>query len=109
MKVDDRIANYEINKHLPQTSPNETGKVGERPLHDEQKVGAENGSDQDTVVHFSQASKEAQFVKQVISSEPDVRAEKVAELKEKIQTGKYEIDHDAVADKLVDRHLDETL
>ena len=109
MKIDDRIINYEISKHLPQSKPNETKKIEEKQLSDQQKVEKQDQSGQDTIVNLSQASKETQKIKEITASEPDVREDKVSALKEKIESGRYNIDHDAVADKLVDAFLDEIL
>ena len=107
MKIEDRMVNYEISKHLPKTTQNEIDRVGEKKLSDEQKVAEKNQSGQDTVVNLSPALKETQIIKEIISSEPDVREDKVAELKEKIESGRYKIDHEAVADKIVDAFIDE--
>jgi len=60
-------------------------------------------------VNLSQASKEAQKIKEIIASEPDVREDKVADLKERIESGRYTIDHAKVADKLVNELIDELL
>jgi negative regulator of flagellin synthesis FlgM len=109
MKIDDRIINYEISKHLPQSKPNETKKIEEKQLSDEQKVEKQDQSGQDTIVNLSQASKETQKIKEITASEPDVREDKVSALKDKIESGRYNIDHDDVADKLVDAFLDEIL
>ena len=108
MKVEDNIISYEISKRLPKSVQNETEGIKEKQLSDEQKVGEKDKSGQDTIVNLSPALKETQIIKQIISSEPDVREDKVAELKAKIESGRYEIDNDAVADKLVDAFFDET-
>jgi len=107
MKIDDKIINYEINKYLPKSPPNAPEKVNEKGISDQQKV--EGSADQDTIVNLSQASKEAQKIKEIIASEPDVREDKVADLKERIESGRYTIDHAKVADKLVDELIDELL
>lgn len=107
MKIDDRIINYEISKHLPKSTPNETKKIEEKRLSGEQKVETKDQSEQDIIVNLSQASKEAQKIKETILSEPDVREDKVSALKEEIESGRYKIDHKRVADKLVDAFLDE--
>ena len=107
MKIDDKMINYEINKYLPNSSPNATEKVDEKGVSDEQKV--EGSADQDAIVNLSQASKEAQKIKEIIASEPDVREDKVADLKERIESGRYTIDHAKVADKLVNELIDELL
>ena len=107
MKIDDKILNYEISKYLPKSTPNATEKIGEKPLSEEQKVEGSERSDQDTIVNLSQASKEVQKIREIILSESDVREDKVADLKERIESGKYTIDHKAVANKLVNELIDE--
>ena len=110
MKIDDKIISYEISRYIPESTPNANEKIEEKQLSDKQKVEGKNGSGQDTqdtIVNLSQASKEAQKIKEIISSEPDVREDKVSALKEKIESGRYRIDHKRVADKLVDAFIDE--
>jgi negative regulator of flagellin synthesis FlgM len=107
MKIDDKIINYEINQYLPKSPPNAAEKVDEKAISNEQKV--EGSADQDAIVNLSQASKEAQKIKEIIASEPDVREDKVADLKERIESGRYPIDHAKVADKLVNELIDELL
>ena len=107
MKIDDKIINYEISKYLPNSRPNATEKIDEKGISNEQKV--EGSADQDAIVNLSQASKEAQKIEEIIASEPDVREDKVADLKERIESGRYTIDHAKVADKLVNELIDELL
>jgi flagellar biosynthesis anti-sigma factor FlgM len=107
VKVDDKTLTYEIGKYLSKSTPNETEKIEEKQLSDKQKIEGNDRSGHDTIVNLSQASKEAQQIKEIIASEPDIREDKVAVLKEKIESGKYRIDHNRVADKLVDTFLDE--
>jgi negative regulator of flagellin synthesis FlgM len=54
---------------------------------------------------ISSKAKDFAKAKAVASHAPDVREEKIAELKKRIAAGKYKIDDDAVADKLVDDHI----
>lgn len=108
MKISDKILQYDIGKQLTKSTQQaaETG-VGKQ-LADESRVeGNERSSGQDTIVNLSPTSKEAQAVKEIISSEPEIREQKVAELKAKIEAGKYKVNHEAVADKMVDFFLDE--
>ena len=109
VKIDDKTITSEISKYLSKPTPNETEKIEEKQLSCEQKVEGKDISAQDTIVNLSQASKEAQQIKEIISSEPDIREDKVAVLKEKIESGRYKVDHNRVADKLVDAFLDELL
>ena len=107
MKIDDRIITYEISKQLPKSTQNATGVNKEKQLSDEQKVEEKAESGQDTIVNLSTALKETQLAKEIISSEPDIRENKVSELKQKIESEKYTIDNNAVADKLVDSFIEE--
>lgn len=54
---------------------------------------------------ISPKAKEAAQAKAVATSAPDVREERVAALKKQIAEGKYKIDADAIASKMVDEHL----
>ena len=107
MKIDNRIIHYEISKQLPKRPENEIEGMGEKQTSTEQKVEENNRSQQDTIVNLSTASKEAQTAREIIASEPDVREDKVAELKKRIESGNYAVDNKAVADKIVDSFIDE--
>jgi negative regulator of flagellin synthesis FlgM len=107
MKVDNRIINYEIAKKLPKKAKNKIEGMGVQKASNDPKIEEKNKSQQDTVVNLSTASKEVQTAKEIIASEPEVREDKVAELKAKIDSGNYTIDHKAVADKIVDSFIDE--
>jgi len=54
---------------------------------------------------ISPRSKEFAHAKAVATSAPDVREEKIAELKRRISEGSYHVPSEAVADRLVDEHL----
>jgi negative regulator of flagellin synthesis FlgM len=108
MKIDDRIIYYEVSKQLPKSTQNTTELNREKQLPDEQKSAGKAESGQDTIVNLSPALKETQLAKEIIASEPDIREDKVSELKQKIDSGKYTIDYNAVADKLVDSYHKKT-
>ena len=109
MKIDDKMMNYEISKHLPKSKPDPTEKIEEKQPTNQERAEGTAQPGQDTIVNLSQASREVQLIKEVLASEPEVREDKVSELKEKIESGQYEVDHKAVADKLVDASIDEIL
>ncbi len=54
---------------------------------------------------ISERGKEFSKAKEVAANTPDVREEKIAELKKRIAAGKYKVDTEAVADRLVNDHL----
>ena len=107
MKIDNRIIHYEINKQLPKPTQNEVDGIKGSQNQDGQKVQEKDKTQQDTIVSLSTESKDVQFAKKIVDSEPDVREDKVAELKSQIESGNYTVDHKAVADKMVDSFMDE--
>ena len=65
-------------------------------------VATENG-DVDTKI--SARARDLSKAKSAAAGAPDVREEKIAELKRRIAEGRYKVDATAVADKMVDEHL----
>jgi negative regulator of flagellin synthesis FlgM len=62
---------------------------------------AEGKSPSTDTVELSAQSKEMQKIYDMVQLAPDVRAEKVASLKKAIKEGSYEVDSEAVADKMI--------
>ena len=52
-------------------------------------------------VEISSFGKAYQVAKQAVASTPDVRQDKVADIKERIQNGTYDVSPEAFADKLL--------
>jgi len=69
---------------------------------DKPAEAAENG---DVSASISGKAREFSKAKAIAAETPDVREEKIAELKKRIAAGKYKIDDNAVADRLVDDHI----
>jgi len=109
MKIDDRMIQYEIGKQLPNSTPEEAGKVTKKDVSDVSSPRDSDSSRKGTVVHHSSEWREAKRIEEAIAAAPDVREEKVAELKARIESGEYRIDHDAIADKLIDAFLDDLI
>jgi negative regulator of flagellin synthesis FlgM len=107
MKIDNRIIHYEINKQPPKPAQNEMEGIKGAQSQDGSKVQETDQTRQDTIVNLSTASKEAQMARKIVASEPDMRQDKVSELKQRIESGNYNVDHKAVADKMVNSFLDE--
>ena len=59
----------------------------------------------DASTEISVKSKEFSRVKGIATGTPDVRDDRVAALKRKIAEGSYQVDSDAIADRMVDEHL----
>ena len=102
MKIDNKIAAYEGKQLSNAASNTEYTNKSPKEAEVKQKV-------QDAVVHISQASKDAKLAEEVISRAPEIRTDRVAEIQKSIESGTYVIDHEKVADKLIENHLEEIL
>lgn len=60
-------------------------------------------SDSDKV-EISNFGKDLQTAKQAVNAAPDIRKEKVAEYKERIQSGEYEVSADRFAEKMLAKY-----
>jgi len=75
-------------------------------VHEKNKVDAANSKPDkaaaktDTVV-ISDAAKRIQEIRNQLDAVPDVREEKVAQLKNQIENGTYEINADNIAEKMI--------
>ncbi len=65
------------------------------------KTGSVYGSDK---VEISQFGKDYQVAKQAVSASSDVREDKVAEVKQKLDAGEYDVSADELAAKLADKY-----
>jgi negative regulator of flagellin synthesis FlgM len=54
---------------------------------------------------ISARAREFSKAKEIATGAPDVREEKIAELKRRIAEGKYSVDGDKVADRMVNDHM----
>lgn len=65
-------------------------------------VGKSTSSDK---LEISQMGRDYQVAKQAVSQAPDVREEKVAQLKAAIDAGEYEVSNSTFADVLLDKYF----
>ena len=72
-------------------------------------VAAEVGSatTKETVVNLSQKSRDVQAAQKAIEAQPDVRADKVQTIIEKINNGTYSVDPEKTAEKMMQAFIDE--
>jgi negative regulator of flagellin synthesis FlgM len=104
MKIDNKIANYEISQQITKSAQN----INEgQQLSDGQRNQEIKSESRDAIVNLSQASKDLRLANEALASAPDVREDKVTEIRNKIESGTYEIDNQAVADKMVGSFIDE--
>jgi negative regulator of flagellin synthesis FlgM len=72
-------------------------------------AGAASESSGADKVRISDRSREIARVRELALASPDIRAEKVAEVKARYDSGDYEVDPDKVADALLRGTIDETV
>jgi flagellar biosynthesis anti-sigma factor FlgM len=84
-------------------------RIENKEAQNEQRTGGTGPSDQHAVVSISRASREAQLIKEILESEEGVREDRISDLKEQIDSGRYSVDSEQVASKLVDDCWDEVL
>lgn len=65
------------------------------------KTSGSHGSDK---VEISQFGKDYQIAKQAVAAVPDVREEKVALVKSRIEAGEYDVSADELAEKLAAKY-----
>jgi flagellar biosynthesis anti-sigma factor FlgM len=104
MKIDSKVATYEIAKHLTNKTPAAAEGRPSSPQSGPDKAGT---SSKAAVVHISHASKEAQLAEKIIADAPETRDAKVADLKARIAAGDYKIDREEIASKMIDQDLEE--
>jgi len=75
------------------------------PLSSDKKREAGGTPNVDNV-NLSSGKKDLQKIQQTMEKEPAGRAERIAELKEQIELGKYTVDADKVAEKMTGYFLD---
>ena len=108
MRVDHQAGN---NPEIANSKKGGRGIAGADARHVEKDGGPETEvasrkrANSDVKTEISSKSKEFANAKAVANNTPDVRAEKIAELKRRIADNSYKVDNEAVADKLVDEHL----
>lgn len=60
-------------------------------------------------VEISQAGRDYQVAKQAIEKTPDIRTDKVNDIKKRMESGTYNIGAQEVADKLVDSYFNKSV
>ena len=74
-----------------------------------QKLNKTNAVNKKDRVEISQLGKDFQIAKQVVAQAPDIRQEKVNELKERMASGNYNVSLEEVADKMVESYFNKSI
>lgn len=81
------------------------GRVSVRPTEGLSAAGPGNvgqASAKADEADLSQTARDVCIARKALAAAPEVRADKVAELKQKIAEGTFEIDADLIADKIIE-------
>jgi negative regulator of flagellin synthesis FlgM len=61
------------------------------------------------MLEISQTGKDYQVARQIVAHTPDIREDRVSDIKQRMESGTYDISMEQVADKLADSYFDEML
>lgn len=74
-----------------------------------QKLNKTNAVGKKDRVEISQIGKDFQIAKQVVAQAPDIRQDKVNELKQRMASGTYNVSSEEVADKMVESYFNKSI
>lgn len=103
MKVNEYISGTSANPYLNETK---NGMKEGKPAGQVDQAQEGTGTDK---VQLSGRSKEIARAQEVLKSTPDVRAQKVADIKSKIESGTYNVQAEKVADAMLRTTVDEVV
>ena len=86
--------------------PNRIGRVAQKPVGEVSRTEVNGTRPTQSVaqgdqVVLSQRASEVQRARAALASVPEVRAQRVADLKKQLQAGTFRVDADKVADKII--------
>jgi negative regulator of flagellin synthesis FlgM len=99
MKISDIHQDANLIQYLQQN-----GKVGPAERNSATPA-AQNQLPTEDKVDLSSQSKEMKKIADALAATPDVRAEKVEALKKQVESGQYQVNSDAVAEKMLKEFL----
>jgi negative regulator of flagellin synthesis FlgM len=109
MRVNPSVQNN-VSATKPESKKTEDLKSTSRAEKLKQMDGIEKSAKSRTIEDSSKtdiSAKAKDFSKaySVAASTPDVREDKIAEIKKRLAEGTYKVDNDAVADKMISEHM----
>ncbi|MBW2663531.1 MAG: flagellar biosynthesis anti-sigma factor FlgM [Deltaproteobacteria bacterium] len=76
-------------------------KINEKKVNSEPEKQVSDSVVQEEKVSLSSAARDIQQAKKAIEKLPDVREEKVRELRDQIETGSYDVSGEKIAEKMI--------
>jgi negative regulator of flagellin synthesis FlgM len=103
--MEERIKIMKVNTSAQQTPIASTPKKADAAKTEESSKKEKISTQADTKTSISPKAQELATAKQIATQTPDVRTDKVDNLKKRIQEGTYSVDSQLVADKMIAEHL----
>src|SRR5688572_23692169 len=102
-----KITHNKVGQNLNLTDDMKSSKSDRKSKAENNITRSSPGLDADaTKVELSPRAQEAKRIKDLAMAAPDVNMEKVDRLRKLIDEGKYKVDAQAVASRMVDEHLE---
>ncbi len=100
--------NQSVSSNIPSTQT-EGLKKAEQSAKTErasqvEKLAKQQGSSAPVAPQISSRGKEMAKAAAIASGAPDVREDRIAEIKKRLAAGEYKIDSDAIAEKMISEH-----
>ena len=86
-----------------------TNKASDTKDTDRTRATDSVSSDGDSQTTISSKAKEFAKAQSVAQAAPDVREDRIAALKKRIAEGRYNVDPDKIADRMVNEHLSDSI
>ena len=99
MKISESNANYGRQLYMREVAEANPTKQGSQAKAQERSSGDK--------VTLSRDSKDMQIARDAMLNTPDIRTEKVEELRNEVKEGRYAVSADKVADKMIASAIDE--
>lgn len=99
MKISESNANYGRQLYMREVSESSKANQGSQAKAQEHSSGDR--------VTLSRDSRDMQIARDAIMNTPDIRTEKVEELRNEVKEGRYIVSADKVADKIIASAIDE--
>ena len=84
-------------------------KTNEKKVNSETEKQSADSVVQEEKVSLSSAARDIQQAEKAIEELPDVREEKIRDLQEQIETGKYDVSGEKIAGKMISESLLDTM
>ncbi|NDD91776.1 flagellar biosynthesis anti-sigma factor FlgM [bacterium] len=107
MKISSNNSNATVQNKSVQSGDAAAASAAKRTERSEasRAVAASNADISSAKTEISGKAREFAKAKEVAGQAPDVREDRIAELKAKIAAGNYKVNAQAIADRMVDEHL----